>query len=255
MSALFTFIRNSLLVTSLDIDNAMYMTSVVDQVTPRKRQKALIFWGFVIEYLARLFLIIFFQNVFSGSQPLFELFGIPFSIETISLMAAGIFLTIRSGRELVAYIRGGDEAEITASEIEGKSFSQILTEMSLVCIVLSIDTIVAVMATGFPFWYLALILFMSALIRFFFISPIARFLQNYPNVTVIILTFLLIIGVSLVLEGFGLQLPEVLINLILALVVLIVIFIEKQRTRSYHNKLLASWENALNSKQEKEQND
>lgn len=255
MSALFTFIRNSLLVTSLDIDNAMYITSVVDQVTPRKRQKALIFWGLIIEYLARLLLIFFFQNILSGSQPLFELFGIPFSIETISLIAAGIFLTIRSGRELTAYIRGGDEAEIAASDIEGKSFGQILTEMSLVCILLSIDTIVAVMSLGSVFWYLALLLVISALIRFFFISPIARFLQIYPNVNVIILTFLIIIGVSLVLEGFGLQLPEILINLVLALVVLIVIFIEKQRTRSYHSKRLASWENALNSKPEKDQND
>lgn len=255
MSTIFTFIRNSLLVTSLDIDNAMYVTSVVDQVTPRKQQKALIFWGLAIEYLARLLLILFFQNVFSGSQPLFELFGIPVSIETISLIAAGLFLTIRSGRELVAHVRGGDDAEIAASDIEGKSFGQILTEMSLVCIVLSIDTIVAVMATGFPFWYLALILSISALIRFFFISPIARFLQTYPNVNVIILTFLIIIGVSLVLEGFGVQLPEVLINLTLAMVTLIVIFIEKQRARSHHSKRLASWEKALNAKSEKEQNE
>lgn len=255
MSAIFTFIRNSLLVTSLDIDNAMYVTSVVDQVTPRKQQKVLIFWSLFIEYLARLLLILFFQNVFSGSQPLFELFGIPFSIETISLIAAGLFLTIRSGRELVAYVRGGDEAEIAASDIEGKSFGQILTEMSLVCIVLSIDTIVAVMATGFPFWYLALILFMSALIRFFFISPIARFLQLYPNVNIIILTFLIIIGVSLVLEGFGMQLPEVLINLTLAFVTLIIIFIEKQRARSYHSTRLTSWDNALNSKSEKDHNE
>jgi predicted tellurium resistance membrane protein TerC len=127
--------------------------------------------------------------------------------------------------------------------------------MSLVCIVLSIDTIVAVMSFGSAFWYLALLLVMSALIRFFFISPIARFLQNYPNINVIILTFLIIIGVSLVLEGFGLQLPEVLINLILALVVLIVIFIEKQRTRYYHSKRLASWENALNSNPKEERHD
>ena len=255
MSSVFTFIRNSLLVTSLDIDNAMYATSVVDQVKPRKRQKRLIFWSLAIEYLGRLLLIFFFQNILSGSQPLFELFGIPFSIETISLIAAGLFLTIRSGRELVAHVRGGDEAEIAASDIKGKSFRQILTEMSLVCIVLSIDTIVAVMASGFPFLYLALILFMSALIRFFFISPIARFLQLYPNVNVIILTFLIIIGVSLMLEGFGLQLPEILINLTLAMVTLIVIFIEKQRSHTNHGRRLNSWDDALESQSEEEKND
>lgn len=247
--------RSSLIVTSLDIDNAMYMTSVVDQVTPQKRQKSLVFWGLAVEYVARLLIILFFKNVFSGSEPLFALFGIPFSIESISLIAAGLFLIIRSGRELVAYVRGGDKAEIAASDIEGKSFSHILTEMSIVCIVLSIDTIVAVMASGLSFWYLALILFMSALIRFFFISPIAHFLQIYPNVSVIVLTFLIVIGVSLVLEGFGRQLPEILINLTLALVTLIVIFIEKQRARSQHNKRLASWEKALESKTEKEQNE
>lgn len=255
MSSVFTFIRNGLLVTSLDIDNALYMTSVVDQVKPRKRQQWLIFWGLVVEYLGRLVLILFFQNVFSGSQPLFELFGIPFSIESISLIAAGLFLTIRSGRELFAHLRGGDEAEVAASDIEGKSFGQILTLVSVVCLTLSIDTIVAVMASGQSFAYLALILFMSGLIRFFFIYPISRFLQKYPNVNFIVLTFLIIIGVSLVLEGFGTELPQELTNSIMALVTLIVIFIEQRRSSSRHDKRLKSWEKVFQSQSEEKQDD
>ena len=136
MDSIFALIRNSLMVTSLDLDNALYMTSVVDQVQPRKKQQQLIFWGLLVEYLGRLILILFFQYVISGNQPLFELFGIPFSIESISLIAAGLFLTIRSGRELLAHLRGGDEAEVAASDIEGKSFSQILAQMSAVCLTL-----------------------------------------------------------------------------------------------------------------------
>lgn len=255
MTSLFTFILNSLLVTSLDIDNAIYTASVVDQVNSRKRQKQLVFWSLAIEYLSRLLLILFFQNVFSGSRPLFELFGISFSIETISLIAAGLFLTISSGRELIAYVRGGGEAEIAASDIEGKSFSQILIELSFVCIVLSIDTIVAVMASSSPFWYLALILFMSTLIRFLFISPITHFLQKYPNVNVIVLIFLIIIGISLVLEGFGKQLPQEIMNIIMALVTLLVIFIEKQRTEAKERKRLKSWKKAFETKSEEEQNE
>jgi predicted tellurium resistance membrane protein TerC len=247
MTSVFTFIRNSLFVTSLDIDNALYMTSVVDQVKPRTRQQRLIFWGLAVEYLGRLVLILFIQNIFSGSQPLFELFGIPFSIETISLIAAGLFLIFRSGRELVAYLRGGDDSDIAASDIEGKSFMQVLTEMSTICLTLSIDTIVAVMTAGQSFGYLALLLFMSALIRYFFIYPISHFLQKYPNVNFIVLTFLIIIGVSLILEGFGTELPQQIINTVLALVTLIVIFIEQQRVGARESKRLKSWEDGFDA--------
>jgi predicted tellurium resistance membrane protein TerC len=247
MASLLTLLRNSLLVTSLDLDNALYMTSVVDQVTPRKKQQQLIFWGLIIEYLGRLLLILFFQYVINGNQPLFELFGFPISIESISLIAAGLFLTIRSGRELLAHLRGGNEAEVAASDIEGKSFTQILAQMSVVCLTLSIDTIVAVMASGQSLTYLALVLFLSGLIRFFFIYPISRFLQKYPNVNFIVLTFLIIIGVSLFFEGFGTELPQELTNTVMAMVTLVVIFIEHQRARSRHNKRLKSWEKALQS--------
>lgn len=255
MTDLLALLRNGLVVTSLDIDNALYMTSVVDQVKPKKMQQRLIFWGLLVEYLGRLALILFFQNVFSGSAPLFEIFGIPFSIESISLIAAGTFLTFRSGRELLALFMGGDEAEVTASDIEGKSFRQIFVEMSIISLTLSVDTIVAVGTTGQSFGYLAVVLFISALLRFLFIFPISRFLQNYPNVNFIILTFLIIIGISLVLEGFGMALPQEVMNSVMALVTLIVIFIEQRRAKLREQHRLTGWENALQSQKEKDKRD
>ena len=229
MTNILTLLRNGLIVTSLDIDNALYMTSVVDQVKPKKRQQQFIFWGLLVEYVGRLALILFFSNVFSGSEPLFVLFGIPFSIVSISLIAAGLFLTIRSGRDLWSLFMGGDEAEVAASDIEGKSVGRIFVEMMIISLMLSIDTIVAVGTTGQSFGYLAVVLSISVLLRYLFIFPISHFLQKYPNINFIILTFLIIIGVSLVLEGFGTELPQKIMNVVMALVTLIVIFIERYR--------------------------
>jgi predicted tellurium resistance membrane protein TerC len=217
----------------LDVDNALYMTSAVDPL-PREQQKRAIFWGLVIEFLARIVLVILFGFIASGTEVLFEAFGIEFTAETISLLAAGIFLLLRSARDLLRFFTGEDEDEPAAGKGQDKSFTRLLLEMSLVNAVLSVDTVIALTGSaigGGQFGLVVYLLLFSAVVRLFFVQQIARFIKRYPGTNIIVLTFLIIIGFELSAQGLGLRVPEALFNAVMLLAFLAAIVWQRRVAR------------------------
>ncbi len=226
MANLLTLLRLGFSTTLLDVDNALYMTSAVDPL-PHEVQRKAIFWGLVIEFIGRLGLVIIFGFIASGTEVLFEVFGIAFTPETISLLLAGSFLLVRSSRDLVSFFGDGEESEPERIELQDKSFSRMLLEMSVVNILLSVDTVIAItgsaLSGGAHFSAVVFLLLFSAAIRLFFIGEIARIIKKYPAINIVVLVFLILIGVELIAQGLGVTVPERLFNglLLLALVVAI----------------------------------
>ena len=143
MEQLLRIITLSATTALLDVDNALYMTSAVDPLPPEEQKRA-IFWGLGIEFFVRMGLVLLFGYIASGTEVLFEVFGIEFTAETISLLAAGLFLLIRSTRDLIRFFTGKGGDETATDQSQEKSFSRLLLEMSLVNAVLSVDTVIAV---------------------------------------------------------------------------------------------------------------
>jgi len=125
MAQLLTLLQLSISVTLLDVDNALYMTSAVDQLSSEHKKRA-IRLGLLIEFLARMVMVLTFGFIASGTEVLFELIGIEFTAETISLLAAGIFLFNRSSRELAKFFLGKDDDQPALEDIQGKSFSRVI---------------------------------------------------------------------------------------------------------------------------------
>jgi predicted tellurium resistance membrane protein TerC len=214
--------------TLLDVDNALYMTAAIDPL-PAEKQKKAIFWGLIIEFFARILLVIFFGYLASGTEPLFEIFGLEFTAETLSLLAAGIFLLIRSTRDLFRFFVGVEQEELLPDEgqEQGKSFFRLMVEMSLVNALLSVDTVIALtgsaLGSGAAFVAILYLLLFSAVVRLFFVRQIARFIKRYPATNIIILTFLSLIGLELISLGLGLRLPELLFSALMLLALLLAI--------------------------------
>jgi predicted tellurium resistance membrane protein TerC len=210
MSQLLALLVQGLIGSAFDIDNALYMTSVLQTVRP-ERQRRLIAWGLLVELMARLLLVALFRTVFSGSQILFTLFSLAFSLDSLALLGAGAFLFVRSGRELIDLIkeRGGED---THSPADDQPFWRLLLEMSLVNLLLSVDTLVALMATVSELWVLVYIFLFSALLRLLFVQQIAALVRRIPGVHIVLLSLLVLIGMELFAHGLGLKVPETLFN-------------------------------------------
>jgi len=212
--------------TLLDVDNALYMTAAVDSLSPEDQKRA-IRWGLFIEFLARLGLVIVFGFLASGTEELFEVFGISFTAETLSLLAAGLFLLIRSSRDLIRFFIGQDEPEVELEDVQEKSFWRLILEMSLVNALLSVDTVIALtgsaIGSGSQFWLVIFLLLFSAGVRLLFVREIARFIQRYPATNIIILMFLIVIGLELTAQGLGAKIPEILFNGLMLLALLVAV--------------------------------
>jgi predicted tellurium resistance membrane protein TerC len=230
MVPLLDMLRLGLTTTLLDVDNALYMTSAIDPL-PAEKQKKAIFWGLVIEFFARIVLVIIFGYLASGTKVLFEIFGIEFTAETLSLLVAGIFLLIRSTRDLFRFFLGAEQEEPAPDQNQdqdqGKSFTRLLIEMSLVNALLSVDTVIALtgsaLGSGAAFAVILYLLLFSAVVRLFFVRQIAQFIKRYPATNIIILTFLSLVGLELITLGLGGHLPELLFSALMLLALLVAI--------------------------------
>lgn len=219
MVPLLDMLRLGLTTTLLDVDNALYMTATIDPL-PAEKQKKFIFWGLVIEFFARIGLVLIFGYLASGTEPLFVIAGIEFTAETLSLLAAGIFLFFRSSRDLFRFFFAGqEEKDPLLVQTQEKSLARLMLEMSLVNALLSIDTVIALtgsaLGSSAAFGVIIYLLLFSAVIRLFFVRQIARFIKRYPATNIIILAFLTLIGVELIALGLGLHLPEALFTIML----------------------------------------
>jgi predicted tellurium resistance membrane protein TerC len=217
-----------LLFTTIDLDNAMYATSVVTDL-PRQQRRAAIWGSLLLELVGRLGLVLLFVYVVSGDQPLFTLFGMPVTVQTAGLLIAGLFLLIRNGWEMVGFFqqRHRDTESEGVHAKEQRAFPLVLLEMGGVLTIMSIDTTIAALSTFTRFDLIAAVFLISAAVRLFFVEQLAHFIQRYPALNIIILTVLVIIGLELVIQAFGFD-YELPFNLIILLSIIIAVFYHRR---------------------------
>jgi predicted tellurium resistance membrane protein TerC len=227
MDLLLTLLQQSIFITSIDIDNATYTTSAIQRVKPEQQQSA-IFWSTGLEFIGRLSLVALFLFLTNEEEPLFTLFGVEFTIESISLFGAGTFLLISNGRELVNFFRTKGQLEEDPHPITAGRFRDVLFQMGLVLTVLSIDTVLAGLGVATGLFSLIFLFLVSAIVRLLFVRQIAAFVRKYPAINIVILTFLVLIGAELILQGFGPDF-EPIFNTVLMIAIAVAIIYHRRR--------------------------
>ena len=224
-------LRQSLFITLLDVDNAIYMTSIVEGL-PRQKHRQAIAWGIFSELAGRIILIGLLGAFLSQNEALFTLFGIDFTPDAISLFLAGSFLITKSSHELYQYFRnseGTQRLRRTAS-----SFYLLMFEMTVVNLILSLDTIIVVAARALNFPSIIFIFVVSGLIRLLAIEKVATLIDRYPFVNIVTLVLLVLIGLELILQGLWFEFPEQIFNAIVVLAIGIAIVGIRRRSQSAH---------------------
>ncbi len=218
-----------LLATSLDVDNALYMTSST-QGRSDSEQKRLIFWGLVFEFLARFSLLMLAYYLASGKEVFFTVYEFAVTPQVIALLGAGSFLFISSAGDLCDYFEGKEDGDSGATSGGKTSFTSLLVQMTIVNTVLSIDTVIAVSDMTQQLMGGAVILAVSAFIRFLFVRQIAGFIARYPETKIVVLTFLTMVGLQLILQAFHDDMPESAFNLVIVGALVSALFMYWRRT-------------------------
>jgi predicted tellurium resistance membrane protein TerC len=143
--------------------------------------------------------------VMSLTAPLFSVLDYEVSGRSLILLGGGLFLLAKATNEIHANLEGADESEATPKVA---AFSAVLVQIALIDIVFSLDSVITAvgMADHIPVMVIAIMI--AVAIMMFAAAPIGDFVDRHPTVKMLALSFLILVGVSLIAESFGLHIPK-----------------------------------------------
>jgi predicted tellurium resistance membrane protein TerC len=189
----------------LGIDNIIFISILSDKLPENQRNK-LRYWGIGLAMVMRLGLLTLISWILKLDQTLFSFLEIEYSGKGLILISGGLFLIYKSTKEIY-HNTEVSEKKISVAPIKG-SFKRLLSEVIIMDLVFSIDSIITAVGMVQELWVMYTAIIVTVIIMLFASKPIAEFIKNHPSFKILALSFLMMIGVSLIAEGFHLEIPK-----------------------------------------------
>ena len=189
----------------LGIDNLVFIAILAEKLPPKQRDKARLI-GLSLALLMRLGLLSLISWMVTLTKPLFSVAQFSFAGRDLILLAGGIFLLFKATMEL------HERLENRQVDSDGNksyaSFWAVVTQIVVLDAVFSLDAVITAvgMVNHLPVMMTAVVIAMG--IMLLASKPLTNFVNAHPTVVVLCLSFLLMIGLSLVAEGFGFHIPK-----------------------------------------------
>jgi predicted tellurium resistance membrane protein TerC len=190
----------------LGIDNVIFISILSDKLPDSQRNK-LRYWGLGLAMVMRLILLTLISYILKLDQNLFTLFEIHFSGKGLILIAGGLFLIYKSTVEIyhkTELANNSDQPVVPKTS----SFKRLLLEIILLDLVFSIDSIITAIGMAQELWVMYTSVIVAVVIMIFASQPISFFIKKHPSFKILALSFLMMIGLSLIAEGFHLSIPK-----------------------------------------------
>ena len=189
----------------LGIDNLVFIAILADKLPPHQRDKARLI-GLSLALVMRLGLLSLISWLVRLTAPLFSIGSLSFSGRDLILLLGGVFLLFKATTELHERLEGHDHS---AGNNRGyASFWLVVFQIVVLDAVFSLDAVITAvgMVNHLPVMMAAVVIAMAVMLLAS--KPLTRFVNQHPTVVVLCLSFLLMIGLSLVAEGFGFHIPK-----------------------------------------------
>jgi predicted tellurium resistance membrane protein TerC len=189
----------------LGIDNIIFISILADKL-PENQRNRLRFWGIGLAMVMRLMLLAVISWILKLDTTLFTVAGQDFSGKGIILILGGLFLIYKSTKEIY---HKSEVAAGNAPEVKGKAdFRRMLTEVIILDLVFSVDSIITAVGMVNELWVMYTAVIVTVLIMLVASKPISDFIRKHPSFKILALCFLMMIGVSLLAEGFNFEIPK-----------------------------------------------
>jgi len=182
----------------LGVDNVVFISILANKLPPEQRARARTL-GLGAALIVRVLLLLSINWLVGLTDPLFEIADHEFSGRDLILLAGGFFLLYKATTELHEKLEGHEAS--TGTQV-ATSFAMTIVQIMLLDIVFSLDSVITAvgMADDLPVMIAAVVIAIGVML--FAAGPIAEFVEMHPTVKVLGLAFLVLIGFSLVAEGF-----------------------------------------------------
>jgi predicted tellurium resistance membrane protein TerC len=212
----------------LGIDNIIFI-SILSSRLPADKQGPARLLGLGLAMVSRIALLSAIVWVMSLTAPLFSAFGHSISGRDLILIGGGLFLVAKSTREIHERIQ-----ELSAPADKPKalpSFASVLVQIMLLDIVFSLDSVITAVGMVNELWIMVTAVVIAVLVMMAFSGWISKFIDENPAVKVLALSFLLLIGMVLIADGFGQHISKGYIYSAMAFSIFVEILNMKMATR------------------------
>lgn len=189
----------------LGIDNVVFISILSDKLPPEQRSK-LRYWGLGLAMVIRLALLAVISWILKLDTVLFTVFDIGISGKGMILIAGGIFLLYKSTKEI--FHKTEEDSDGSSPGTARGSFQKLLSEIILLDLVFSIDSIITAVGMVQELWIMYTAVIVAVSIMLVASKPISNFIQKHPSFKVLALCFLMMIGLSLLAEGLHFKIPK-----------------------------------------------
>jgi len=188
----------------LGIDNIIFISILVGRLPPRQREKARIL-GLGLAMGTRLLLLASLTWVMSLTAPLLTILSQTTSGRDLILIGGGLFLLVKSTSEIHESLEGPQESRAHRAVV---SFSGVLIQIAVIDIIFSLDSVITAVGLAQEFVVMALAIIVSVIVMMFAARAISEFVDQHPTIKMLALSFLILVGVALIAEGFRFHIPK-----------------------------------------------
>jgi len=198
------FVTLLVLEVVLGIDNVVFIAILVDRL-PSEQQGRARSLGLAFAALSRIALLISIAWIARLTAPLFEVLGREISGRDLILLGGGLFLVAKSTREIHDKLEGAEGAKAARVPV---SLGGVITQILVLDAVFSLDSVITAVGLVDVIGVMVAAILGALGVMLVLAGPISTFIRRHPTVKMLALSFLLLLGVVLIAEGFGQHVPR-----------------------------------------------
>jgi len=201
----------------LGIDNIIFISIQASKLPAHQQEKARLA-GLGLAMFIRIALLFSLTRLMGLTSPLFSVMGNEISGRDLILISGGLFLLWKSTMEVHEKLEGGEEV---SSDHAGTTFRSVIVQILLLDIVFSLDSIITALGMASQLSIMVAAVVIAVGFMMFFSGKISEFVEKHPTIKMLALSFLLLIGVALIGDGFDMHIPKGYIYFAMAFSVLV----------------------------------
>jgi predicted tellurium resistance membrane protein TerC len=200
-----SFLALTALEIILGIDNVIFLSLVTDRLSAAGATRARQI-GLLLALVFRILLLFGIVWVIALRQPLFGIYIWEFSLRDILLIAGGLFLIVKATQEVHGEIEGDDDNNGTS--MFGNTLSAVVGQIVVIDAIFSIDSIITAVGMAERIEIMIAAIVVAVGVMYVAVTPVSRFIEAHPTTKMLALSFLMLIGVALVADGFHFHVPR-----------------------------------------------
>ncbi len=188
----------------LGIDNIIFIAILTGKLPPEQQPRARKV-GLLMAMISRIALLFSLSLIMKLTKPWFTVFSNEISGRDLILIVGGLFLLVKATLEIHDKLEGSGEHH--SGKPRG-SYWSVISQIMILDIVFSLDSVITAIGLADQLAIMIIAVVIAVIFMLVFVGSISRFVEEHPTIKILALSFLLLIGLSLLGEGFDLHIPK-----------------------------------------------